>query len=81
LFSAERQTAALVCALEGTPAAEPFVPGKAGVPPSLQSELDGRVSRDALGSGYRADVQPVATGGQKRGAAGWRSVSREQPPV
>ena len=39
LYSAERQTAALVRALEGAPAAEPFVPGAVEIPPSLQEEM------------------------------------------
>jgi hypothetical protein len=39
VYSAQRQTAALVRALEGTPAAEPFVPGLAEIPPSLQREI------------------------------------------
>jgi glycosyltransferase involved in cell wall biosynthesis len=38
-YSAERQTAALVRALEGAPAAEPFVPGSSEVPPSLRGEI------------------------------------------
>ena len=39
LYSAERQTEALVRALEGAPAAEPFVPGAVEIPPSLQEEM------------------------------------------
>ena len=42
VYSAQRQTAALVRALEGTLAAEPFVPGMVEIPPSLQSEIDER---------------------------------------
>ena len=38
-FSAERQTAALVRALEGAPAIDPFVPGKVEIPPSLREVL------------------------------------------
>jgi glycosyltransferase involved in cell wall biosynthesis len=38
-YSAERQTAALVRALEGKPAAEPFVPGSVEIPPSLREEI------------------------------------------
>jgi glycosyltransferase involved in cell wall biosynthesis len=38
-YSAERQTAALVCALEGKPAAEPFVPHAVEVPPSLWGDI------------------------------------------
>ena len=38
-YSAERQTEALVRALEGAPAAEPFVPGAVEIPPSLQDEM------------------------------------------
>src|SRR5262249_22242034 len=45
-FSAEHQAAALVRALEGAPAEEPFVPGRTSVPPSLQSDLDVRFSGD-----------------------------------
>jgi glycosyltransferase involved in cell wall biosynthesis len=39
LYSAERQTEALVRALEGAPAAVPFVPGAVEIPPSLQEEM------------------------------------------
>ena len=39
VYSAQRQTAALVRALEGAPAAEPFVPGSVEIPPSLQREI------------------------------------------
>lgn len=39
LYSAERQTAALVRALEGAPAAEPFHRGAVEIPPSLQEEM------------------------------------------
>jgi hypothetical protein len=38
-YSAERQTAALVRALEGVPAAEPFVPGSVDIPSSLRGKL------------------------------------------
>jgi hypothetical protein len=38
-YSAERQTEALVRALEGTPPAEPFVPGSVGIPPSLRNDI------------------------------------------
>jgi hypothetical protein len=38
-YSAERQTAALVCALEGKPAAEPFVPHSVEIPPSLREDI------------------------------------------
>jgi hypothetical protein len=38
-YSAERQTAALVRALEGMPAAEPFIPGSVEIPPSLRAEI------------------------------------------
>jgi hypothetical protein len=41
-YSAQRQTAALVRALEGAPAAEPFVPGLVEIPPSLQKEIGDR---------------------------------------
>jgi len=47
-FSAERQTAALVRALEGSPPADPFVPGRANVPPSLREELAERFSKGPL---------------------------------
>jgi hypothetical protein len=39
IYSAQRQTTALVRALEGAPAAEPFVPGMVEIPPSLQREI------------------------------------------
>jgi glycosyltransferase involved in cell wall biosynthesis len=39
LYSAERQTEALVYALAGVPAAEPFVPGSVEIPPSLCEEM------------------------------------------
>lgn len=39
VYSAERQTTALVRALEGVVAAEPFVPGSTQIPPSLQGEI------------------------------------------
>lgn len=39
-YSAERQTAALVRALEGAPAADPFVPGVVAVPPSLRADIE-----------------------------------------
>jgi hypothetical protein len=35
-YSAGRQTKALIRALEGRPPVEPFIPGSAGIPPSLQ---------------------------------------------
>jgi glycosyltransferase involved in cell wall biosynthesis len=38
-YAAERQTAALVCALEGNPAAEPFVPNSVAIPPSLWGDI------------------------------------------
>jgi glycosyltransferase involved in cell wall biosynthesis len=38
-YSAEQQTAALVRALEGMPAAEPFIPGSVDIPPSLREEI------------------------------------------
>lgn len=38
-YSAERQTAALIRALEGVPAAEPFVPGSVDIPPSLREDI------------------------------------------
>jgi hypothetical protein len=39
VYSAEWQTAALVCALKGKPAAEPFVPHSVEVPPSLRGDI------------------------------------------
>ena len=39
VYSSERQTQALVRALEGLPAEEPFVPGTCAVPPSLEEWL------------------------------------------
>jgi hypothetical protein len=42
VYSAQRQTAALVRALEGTPATEPFVPGSLEIPPSLQRDIGER---------------------------------------
>jgi len=39
VYSSERQTPALVRALEGTVAADPFVPGMVAIPPSLREEL------------------------------------------
>lgn len=38
-YSAERQTAALVCAFEGRPAVETFVPESSEIPPSLRQEF------------------------------------------
>jgi glycosyltransferase involved in cell wall biosynthesis len=38
-YSAERQTAALVRALDGVEAADPFVPGSVDIPPSLRLEI------------------------------------------
>jgi glycosyltransferase involved in cell wall biosynthesis len=40
-YSAERQTATLVRALDGAPALEPFMPGVVEVPPSLREEIGG----------------------------------------
>jgi hypothetical protein len=48
-YSAARQTAALVRALEGTPAIDPFVPGVAEVPPSLREEIGERSRSRGLG--------------------------------
>lgn len=39
-YSAERQTEALIRALEGIPAAAPFVPGSVEIPPSLKIKKD-----------------------------------------
>ena len=41
-YSAERQTAALIRALEGVPAAQPFVPHSVEIPPSLRGEIGDR---------------------------------------
>ncbi len=41
-YSTERQTRALVCALEGKPASDAFVPGQAEIPASLQREISNR---------------------------------------
>ena len=49
-YSAERQTQALVRALEAAPAATPFVPGSVDVPESLKEELSYRTQR---GSGLK----------------------------
>jgi hypothetical protein len=38
-FSVEVQTAALICALEGKPAHDPFLPGVVEIPPSLRSHI------------------------------------------
>jgi hypothetical protein len=38
-FSAEVQTPALVCALEGKPAHDPFLPGAVEIPPSLRTNI------------------------------------------
>jgi glycosyltransferase involved in cell wall biosynthesis len=40
VYSAQRQTAALVCALEGARPVEPFVPGSAAIPPSLSAVVN-----------------------------------------
>jgi hypothetical protein len=42
VYSAQRQTAALVRALEGVPAVEPFVPGLLEIPLSLQRDIGER---------------------------------------
>jgi len=41
-YSAENQTQALVAALEGAPALDPFVPGKVDIPNSLREEISSR---------------------------------------
>jgi len=46
IYSAERQTDALVRALEGAPAAEPFVPGSVEIPPSLLGDIGARWARE-----------------------------------
>lgn len=46
-YSAERQTAALIRALEGVPPATPFVPGSVEIPASLRGEIGGRQVTDA----------------------------------
>jgi hypothetical protein len=45
VYSAENQTQALVAALEGAPAFDPFVPGRVDVPASLRDEI---IRREAL---------------------------------
>jgi hypothetical protein len=40
-YSAERQTVGLIRALEGVPAAKPFVPNSVEIPPSLRAEIGG----------------------------------------
>jgi hypothetical protein len=47
-YSAERQTAALICALEGAPAIEPFIPGVVEIPPSLREEIGDRSQSQGL---------------------------------
>jgi hypothetical protein len=49
-YSALRQTAALVRALEGIPAAAPFVPGGVEIPPSLRKDIgdDGWITKPRL---------------------------------
>jgi hypothetical protein len=42
VYSAQRQTAALVRALEGAPPEKPFVPGLLEIPPSLQGDIGER---------------------------------------
>jgi Glycosyl transferase 4-like domain len=42
VYSAQRQTAALVRALEGAPPEKPFVPGLLEIPPSLQRDIGER---------------------------------------
>jgi hypothetical protein len=39
VYSGARQTVALVRALEGLPATEPFIPGSVDIPPSLREEI------------------------------------------
>jgi hypothetical protein len=48
LFSAERQTAALARALDGSAAAEPFVPGRVDVPASLRDDVARRITIQAM---------------------------------
>jgi glycosyltransferase involved in cell wall biosynthesis len=43
VYSAEYQTAALVRAFDGAPAADRFLPGAVQVPPSLRSDVEARV--------------------------------------
>jgi hypothetical protein len=40
VYSSDHQAATLVCALEGLPAKEPFVPGAQMVPASLRSSIE-----------------------------------------
>jgi hypothetical protein len=56
-YSAERQTAALVRALEGRPAAEAFVPGSSEIPPSLKNEF---MERGSEKSPWYRMLSPVA---------------------
>jgi hypothetical protein len=62
-YSAERQTADLVRALEGTPPAELFVPGSAEIPPSLRSEITKR-ARESEQRKSRDATQDVMTRSQ-----------------
>jgi glycosyltransferase involved in cell wall biosynthesis len=41
-YSAESQTRALVAALEGAPASDPFIPGRVDIPDSLREEISRR---------------------------------------
>jgi hypothetical protein len=52
VYSPKQQTAALVRALEGMSAAEPFIPGSVGIPPSLREEIGqaGRIDERQLRS-------------------------------
>jgi hypothetical protein len=56
-YSAERQTAALARALEGQPAAEPFIPGTNEIPPSLKYQFMERWSEK---SPWHRILSPVA---------------------
>jgi hypothetical protein len=57
-YSAERQTAALACALEGRPAAEPFVPGSVQLPASVAADVLA-MQREHASSGY-PEARPSA---------------------
>jgi hypothetical protein len=57
-YSAEQQTAALACALEGRPAAEPFVPGSVQLPASVAADVLA-MQREHASSGY-PEARPSA---------------------
>jgi Glycosyl transferase 4-like domain len=55
-YSAKRQTAALIRALEGLPAAEPFVPGSVEIPPSMREII---IQHESMGAEKVRRLQPV----------------------